>query len=135
MAIKVTKIKPEFVDERGYISRLVDTDEYPIRAVLFITGKKGFIRGNHYHKTDAHFVYCIKGKFRYSEKNMLKKNSKRESVILKPGDVVLSKPGIAHSMEFLEDSEFLAVTTEPREQEKYEGDIVRLKLVWYAITS
>ncbi|EKD90407.1 MAG: hypothetical protein ACD_31C00005G0033 [uncultured bacterium] len=129
MAIKVTNIKPEFVDERGYISRLVDTDDYPIRAVLFITGKKGSVRGNHYHKTDAHFVYCIKGKFRYSEKDMTKKGAKRQSVILKPGDVVLSKPGIAHSMEFLEDTQFLAVTTEPREQDKYENDLVRLKLV------
>ncbi len=129
MAIKVTHVKPEFVDERGYISRLVDTDDYPIRAVLFITGKKGSIRGNHYHKTDAHFVYCIKGKFRYSEKDMTKKNARKQSVILKPGDVVLSKPGIAHSMEFLEDSQFLAITTEPREQNKYEADIIRLKLV------
>lgn len=129
MPIKVTHTKPEFVDDRGYISRLVDTDDYPIRAVLFITGKKGSVRGNHYHKTDTHFVYCIKGKFRYSEKDMNKKGSKRNSVILKPGDVVLSKPGVAHSMEFLEDSEFLAVTTEPREQKKYESDLVRLKLV------
>src|SRR3989344_7621263 len=117
MAIKVTNIKPEFVDERGYISRLVDTDDYPIRAVLYITGKKGSVRGNHYHKTDAHYVYCISGKFRYSEKNMHNKNSKRESIILKPGDLVLSSPGVAHAMEFLEDSVFLAFTTEPREKE------------------
>lgn len=128
MAIKVTKIKPEFKDERGFISRLVDTDEYPLRAVLYITSKKGTVRGNHYHKKDAHFVYCLSGKFRYSEKN-ISKNSKLESVILKPGDLVLSKPGIAHSMEFLEDSVFLAFTTEPREQDKYEEGTVRIKIV------
>lgn len=129
MAIKVTKIKPEFEDERGYISRLVDTDEYPLRAILYITSKKGTTRGNHYHKKDAHFVYCLSGKFRYSEKDMSKKSAKLESVILKPGDIVLSKPGIAHSMEFLQDSVFLAFTTEPREQEKYEEGTVRIKIV------
>lgn len=129
MAIKVFKTKPEFVDERGFITRLVDQDKYPLRAVLYITGKKGSVRGNHYHKTDAHYVYCISGKFRYTEKNMGKKNSKKESVILKPGDLVLSSPMVAHAMEFLEDSVFMAFTTEPREQEKYEEDIVRLQLV------
>lgn len=129
MAIKVTKIKPEFRDARGYISRLVDTDEYPLRAVLYITSKKGTVRGNHYHKKDAHFVYCLSGKFRYSEKNLASSHAKLESVVLKPGDLVLSKPGVAHSMEFLEDTVFLAFTTEPREQEKYEEGTVRIKIV------
>ncbi len=127
MAIKVVKIKPEFTDERGYISRIVNDDKMGFRAVLYITGKKGAVRGNHYHKKDFHFVYCLSGKFRYSEKNMDKPASKKESVILKPGDLVLSKPMTAHSMEFLEDSVFLAITTEAREQEKYESDLVRLK--------
>lgn len=126
MAIKVTHTKPEFVDERGYITRLMDQDEFPIRAIIYITSKKGTSRGNHYHKKDAHFVFCLSGKFRYSEKNMMKKNSRKTSVILKPGDVVLSKPGIAHSMDFLEDTVFFAFTTEKRDQKKYEKDTVRL---------
>lgn len=127
MSIKVIHIKPEFTDERGFISRLVDDDTLKFRAVLYITGKKGAVRGNHYHKTDAHYVYCLSGKFRYSEKDMNKRSPKKESVILKPGDLVLSHPMVAHSMEFLEDTVFLAITTEPREHEKYEGDTVRLK--------
>lgn len=128
MAIKVIKTKPEFVDDRGYITRLIDQDKYPIRAVLYITSKAGTTRGNHYHKKDAHFVYCLSGKFRYSAKDMNKKNAKVESVILKPGDLVLSPPMVAHSMEFLEDTIFLAFTTERREQDQYEGDTVRLSL-------
>src|SRR3990167_5264145 len=128
MPIKVFHAKPEFKDERGFITRLVDTDEYPLRAVLYITSKKGTVRGNHLHKKDAHFVYCLSGKFRYSEKDMSIKKPKKQSVILKPGDVVLSRPGIAHSMEFLEDTVFLAFTTEKRDQEKYEDDIQRIKI-------
>lgn len=127
MSIKVTHIKPEFTDERGFISRLVDDDSIHFRAVLLITSKKGTARGNHYHKKDAHYVYCLSGKFRYSEKDMNKRSSNKESVILKPGDLVLSHPMVAHSMEFLEDTVFLAITTEPREHEKYEEDTVRLK--------
>ena len=128
MPIKVTKTKPEFKDERGYITRLIDQDKYPIRAVLYITSKAGAVRANHYHKKDAHFVYCLSGKFKYSEKDISKKNSKIESVILKPGDLVLSAPMVAHKMQFLEDTVFLAFTTERREQDHYEEDLVRFNL-------
>lgn len=129
MSIRVIHIKPEFTDERGFISRLVDDDSIHFRAVLYITGKKGTIRANHYHKKDSHYVYCLSGRFKYSEKDMTKPNSRRKSVILKSGDLVLSRPMQAHSMEFLEDSVFLAITTEPREQDLYENDLVRIKLV------
>ena len=128
MAIKVTHIKPEFVDERGFISRIIDQDKFPVRAFLYITSKKGTERANHYHKKDAHFVYCLSGKFKYSEKNMKIKNSRLESVILNPGDLVLSEPMYAHSMEFLEDTIFLALTTENRSQEVYEEDTIRINL-------
>ena len=128
MAIKVTHVKPEFIDERGYITRLVNDDKTQFKAVLYITSKSGTERGNHYHKEDSHYVFCVSGKFRYSEKNMTKPNSKVESVILNPGDLVLSKPMIAHSMEFLEDTVFLAITTEPRQQDQYEDDTVRIKI-------
>ena len=119
MPIKVTHIKPEFTDERGFISRLVDGDTINFRAVLYIVSKKGAVRANHYHKKDYHSVYCLSGRF--------KPSSKVESVILKPGDLVLTHPMVAHRMEFLEDSVFLAITTEPRDQKKYEEDLVRLK--------
>ena len=128
MAIKVTHVKPEFIDERGYISRLVNDEGGGFRAVLYITSKAGTQRANHYHKKDSHYVYCLSGKFRYSEKDMTKPNSERESIILKPGDLVLTKPMITHSMEFLKDTVFLAITTEHRQQDKYEDDLVRIKI-------
>lgn len=128
MPIQVTHTKPEFEDERGYITRLVNDDTLKLRAVLYITSKKGTERANHYHKTDYHYVYCLSGKFRYSEKDMNKADAPLESVILEPGDLVLSSPMMAHSMEFLEDTVFLAFTTEAREQEKYEEDTVRIKI-------
>lgn len=128
MAIKVIHTKPEFTDDRGYITRLIDDDIIKFKAVLYITSKAGTERGNHYHKKDCHLVYCVSGKFRYSEKDISKPNAKLESVILNPGDLVLTKPMIAHSMKFLKDTVFLAITTEPREQNKYEGDTVRIKI-------
>lgn len=129
MTIKVKHLKPEFIDERGAITRIINEPEFKVRAVLRLTHKKGTIRGNHYHKKDYHWVYCASGKFRYYEKNMKAKNGKTASVILKPGDLVLSKPHIAHAMEALEDTVFWAITTEKRQQKAYEKDTLRLDIV------
>jgi len=127
MSIIVKHIKPEFTDQRGYISRIIDQKKILLRSVLVIFCKAGSIRGNHYHKRDSHFVYCFSGKFKYSEKNMKKKIPNTESVMLKSGDLVLTKPMFWHQMEFIEETIFFAFTTETREQNKYEEDTVRLK--------
>jgi quercetin dioxygenase-like cupin family protein len=126
MAIKVIHTKPEFIDERGFISRIVDQDDYAIRAVLYIKRKKGSRGADHFHKKDAHFIYVLSGKVKYGEKDTTKKNAKTEYKILQPGDVVLSKPMIAHTTIFLEDSIILAFTTENRERDDYEKDTVRV---------
>lgn len=129
MAIKVTHSKPEFVDLRGAITRLINEPRIKIQAVLLITHKRNTVRGNHFHKKDSHWVYCLSGKFRYYEKDMTKKNSKTSSVILKPGDLVYSKPYIAHAMEAIIDTVFLAITTEKRQQKNYENDLVRVDII------
>ena len=129
MAIHVKNIKPEFVDKRGFISRIVDQKKIKIRSVLYITGKAGSIRGNHYHRKDTHYVYCMQGKFKYSEKSLKNPKSKVESVILKPGDLVLTPPMKAHSMKFIKDSVFLAITTETRNRKSYERDLVRIVII------
>lgn len=132
MAIKVSHIKPEFVDKRGSISKVLDIEgkEYRITAILRITHKKGSEpRGNHYHKKDYHWVYVESGKMRYFEKPADKPGAKVQSVIMKTGDLVLSNPGIIHAMKALEDTVFWAITTETRDQKSYEKDTVRINIV------
>lgn len=129
MAIKVKHLKPEFKDYRGFITRIVNEPKIDIQAILLITQKRGTVRANHYHKKDSHWVYCLSGKFRYYEKNPKNESSKVQSVIIKSGDMVYSKPGIAHAMKALEDTVFLAITTEKRQQKSYEEDLVRVDVV------
>src|SRR3990167_3296932 len=109
MAIKVTHIKPEFVDQRGGIARIVDQNTFPIRAVLRIFSVAGTTRANHVHKKDSN-----------------NRSVKAETVILESGDVVLSRPGKIHGIKFLEDTVFYAFTTERRDQDKYEKDTERI---------
>lgn len=129
MPIQVIHSKEEFVDERGGINRIIDEKTRTFRAVLRITSKKGTVRSNHYHKIDSHYLYVESGKCEYSERPADKPNAKIQTVTLKPGDLVLSNPGIVHAVKFLEDSVLYAFTTEKRKQDKYEEDTVRVKIV------
>ena len=129
MAIHVTHIKPEFVDDRGGIARIIDQDKFPIRAVLRITSKAGTTRANHFHKTDYHYIYVESGKCEYSEKDSSNPSGKVETVVMESGDLVLSNPGIIHGVKFLEDTVLYAFTSEKREQDKYENDIERIKII------
>ncbi|MBI2653766.1 cupin domain-containing protein [Candidatus Woesearchaeota archaeon] len=127
MAIKVIKVSADFVDARGEIFKLLDDGKTSIKSVLLITSKKGSVRANHYHKKDSHYVYMVSGSMEYTEQTL--KGGKKESVIVKKGELVYTPPMTLHAMRFLEDSEFLALATESRHQQAYEDDTVRIKIV------
>lgn len=124
--IKILHLKPIDQDKRGSIIKVM---EGKITSVLVIPSKKGAVRANHYHKKDTHYVYMISGKMRYTVKDLSKKRARKQSVILSPGDLVYTPAMIAHAMEFLEDSVFLALTTRKRDQKSYENDVVRVSLI------
>lgn len=128
MAIKFFgKIKPDFVDDRGEIFKLLDDGKTDIKSVLLITCKKGSIRANHYHKTDSHYSYMVSGSMEYFERPI--NGKKTESIIVKEGEIVFTPPMVEHAMRFLEDSVFLALATKSRQHKSYEEDTVRVKLI------
>ncbi len=124
--IKVKKIRPLNKDRRGSIIKVV---EGKITSVLLIPSKKGAVRANHYHKEDSHYVYMISGKMRYTVKDLTKKYSKKQTVVLKKGDLVYTPPMVGHAMEFLDDSVFLALATESRDKKHYENDTTKIELI------
>lgn len=131
----VKKIKPFHTDARGEMFYLLDKSA-PITSALYITCKKGAIRANHYHKKDTHYSYMINGSMEYTYKKLktqssrlAAKRAKLKTVIVSAGEIVETPPMTMHAMRFLEDSVFIALTTEARDQKKYEKDTVRVKLV------
>lgn len=124
---KIHKVKPDFSDERGTISRVLDLDPR-LKSVLLISSKKGAVRANHYHLHDIHYTYLLSGKFEYYEKRLSSKEEMEKKVI-KAGDMIVSPAKHIHAMKFLEDSTMLVFSTEPRDQKHYEKDTVRLKLI------
>ena len=81
------KIKPEFVDDRGLITKILDDGKTNIKSVLLITSKAGSVRSNHYHKKDAHWIYMITGSMEYYEKPV-GGGSKTKKVIVNAGDII-----------------------------------------------
>lgn len=124
----VYKVKPFYVDERGEMVHILD-GKTVFTSALLITCKKGSIRANHYHKHDTHYSYLLKGEMEYYYRNHNAKNKKISMVTVMEGDVVYTPPMTEHAMKFLENSVFLALTTESRKRSDYEKDTVRLKLI------
>lgn len=119
----VRKIKPFFVDKRGEMSFLLE-DETSITSALLISSKKGSVRAEHYHKKDTHYAYLLEGKMEYSYKDMENKKSRKRKIIINKGELIFTPPMIAHAMKFPEDSVFIVLTTEKRNQKSYEKDTV-----------
>jgi len=122
----VKNINPAFEDERGIIANIL---EEPITHVAIITSKKGSIRANHYHPKQIQYIYLISGKYESVSKDLDNSNSKMESRLIDPGNLVITPPMIAHAMKFLEDSVMLNLTTGSRDSDKYAEHTKKYNLI------
>ncbi len=121
----IVKLLPPFSDDRGDIQPLVDCK---MESAVLITSKKGSIRANHYHKTDWHYCYVLEGVIEYYHRPH---GSQEEPECLRvaEGEMVFTPPMVDHAMLFPEDTVFLTLGGNPRDQATYEEDVVRVELV------
>lgn len=122
--IKIEKINPVFMDERGKISDLVNEN---INHVGLITSKKGSIRGNHYHKLSTQYSYILSGKFRVTI-TPIENNKNKKEIILNENELITIPPKKIHVFEAMEDSVIIDMVSESRWGKKYEEDVFRVKL-------
>ena len=120
----VTLEKP-FVDARGAIQPLVDE---MMKSAVMIESKKGSLRANHYHKTDWHYCYVVSGCIEYYHRPT-GSDHEPECLIVKTGEMVFMPPMVDHAMKFPEDTVFLTLSSNPRNQEAYESDVVRVEMI------
>lgn len=121
----VVPLQKPFVDRRGEIQPLVDV---MMRSALLISSKKGTVRANHYHKTDWHYCYVLSGSIEYHERPVGSK-AKPKRVLVKTGELFFTPPLVEHAMVFPEDTVFLTLSLNKRDQKAYEKDLVRVELV------
>ena len=97
-------------------------------SVALIDSVTGSVRANHYHKTDWHYCYVIEGKIEYFHREF-NSSKKTELIIVERGNMVFTPPLVEHCMKFPVDTLFLTLSRNPRDQETYEADVVRVNLI------
>lgn len=118
----IVPIDERFADERGEIIPLSDL---AMDSAVMITSKKGTVRANHYHKTDWHLCYVVSGSIDYYHRPHGSEETP-EHVHVKTGELFFTPPLVDHVMVFPEDTMFLTLGRNPRDQETYESDVVRI---------
>tara|TARA_B100000401_G_scaffold374698_1_gene274447 strand:- start:44 stop:457 length:414 start_codon:yes stop_codon:yes gene_type:complete len=111
-----------YKDTRGIIQPLCDLN---MKSASLIVSQPNSWRANHYHKTDWHFIYVLRGQFEYFFR---KTNSKEEikKKIVKRGELLFTGPLIDHAMIYTEETEIIVLSKNPRDQKTYEEDTVRI---------
>ncbi|HVD98834.1 MAG TPA: cupin domain-containing protein [Cytophagaceae bacterium] len=104
-------------DEKGIMMDLIK--EASINSVSYITCKKGFVRGNHYHKYTTHYNYIISGKIMLVTQVG---NHEPTKTILGKGNMYMTIPMEKHAYFALEDTELMVLAKGPSGSEEFESD-------------
>ena len=121
----LVQLESPFVDARGSIQPLVDE---MMKSTLMIESKAGSLRANHYHKTDWHYCYVVSGCIEYHHRPT-GSDEEPEMLLVRAGEMVFTPPMVDHGMKFPEDTVFLTLSRNPRDQATYEADVVRIDML------
>jgi len=121
----LVELEPAHADARGSIKPLVN---FPMKNLSLITSAKGTVRSNHYHKTDWHFMYVLSGSFDYYFRPT-NSGAPPQVMRVEPGQMVFTPPMEDHATVFLDETTLIVSSRNPRDQEYYESDVVRISMV------
>jgi len=121
----IIDLQKNIEDNRGFIQPLCDLN---MKSASIIFTKPSQWRANHYHKEDWHFIYVLEGSFEYYFKKT-NSDDKVQKKIVKKGDLLYTGNMIDHAMYYLEDTNILVVSKNPRDQKTYEEDTVRINFM------
>lgn len=115
-------LPPAYVDLRGRIQNLLTE---PCGGVAVIESKAGTERSNHYHLTDAHWLYVVSGKMIYQERGIDDPVFMTEEQTYGPGEMVYTPPMRWHRTKFPVDTVLISMSKRPRDAASHEKDVVR----------
>lgn len=118
-------LEPAHVDERGAIQSIVN---FPMKNLSIISSKKGALRSNHYHVTDWHYMYVLKGSFDYYCRPTGTDGPPSVTRVGR-GEMIFTPPMEDHATIFLDDTDMIVVSRNPRDQTSYESDVRRVILI------
>lgn len=124
-SVKIEKIKPAFVDERGRISDLLNEK---IAHVGLITTVKGAVRASHYHRTSHQYSYILSGSFEVlTAPAIAPKKVKRH--VVRAGELISIAPGTIHRFKAIRTADMVDMISQSRANGGYENDVVRVSFV------
>lgn len=121
----IVELETPFIDERGAIYPIVDEK---MESCVIITSKKGTVRANHYHKTDWHYCHVLSGEIEYHWRETGSEQPPHK-IVIREGQCFFTPPMVDHAMVFSQDTTFLTLGRNPRDQKSYEADVERIDLV------
>jgi len=113
----IFKGQNEFIDFRGKISNYELPE--PVNLIGYIESKKGTVRANHFHPIQEQKCLLVRGQFISVYKDLLEANSPIATHVVNEGDLIVTKPNVAHSMIFSKDTIFLNLVRGEREHKNY----------------
>jgi nucleoside-diphosphate-sugar epimerase/quercetin dioxygenase-like cupin family protein len=113
----VFKGQNEFVDSRGKISNYELPE--PVNLIGYIESKQGSVRANHFHPIQEQKCLLIKGQVISVYKDLLEANSPIVTHVVNEGDLIVTKPNVAHAMIFSKDTIFLNLVRGERKHQNY----------------
>ena len=111
-------------DDRGSIISIVDSE---ISYVSLITCNANSIRSNHYHLSDFHYMFVLEGEIDYFYKDI--NNDEIKYLKIKKGENIFTPPMEIHATYFPIKTQLIVSSKNPRDQETYEKDTVRVDFV------
>ena len=121
----LVKLPEPFADDRGFIQELVNI---PMKSAYIIHSTKGAVRANHWHKTDWHFCYVISGYIHYYSRPH-GSIEEPQMIIVNKDELLFTPPMVEHAMHFPEDTLFIVLSRNPRDEDSYETDVERKLIV------
>ena len=121
----IVALEAPFEDQRGAIFPILDEK---MESCVLIRSVTGSVRANHYHETDWHYCYVLSGEIDYYWRETGDSAPPRKITIEK-GQCFFTPPLVDHAMVFTQDTAFLTLGRNPRDQKTYEADVRRIELV------
>lgn len=123
--MKLTKIIPDFTDDRGTISDIFYQKN--IEHVAYIKTLIGCIRGNHYHKQTTQHILITKGSLEYWYKDFNNPEDQPKFVIAKENDLITTPPYEIHALKIDFENHFIVFASGLRGGKDYESDTFRVE--------
>lgn len=114
-----------FVNDSGFIENI---HVEPTPHVSHLFSRKGAIRANHWHRTDAHWAYVVRGVVFYFERPVGSTEIPKPQVFI-AREKFFTPSGVEHAMLFATDTDLITMARNVRLHEQHEADVVRVTFI------